>query len=81
MLENVISLHGGSSDNIVEEESLYKENTYLWNGERSSNSEGRVVDDSVFISTTFSGFDMNDNGIDMGDFLRLKPEFEFSVSL
>ena len=80
MLENVISIHGGSSDNI-EEESLYKENTYLWKGERSSNSEGRVVDDSVFISTTCSGFDMNDNGIDMGDFLRLKPEFDFSVSL
>ena len=69
------------SDNIVEEESLYKENTYLWDGERSCNSKGRVVDDSVFLSTTFSCFEMRENGIDMGDFLRLKPEFDFSVSL
>ena len=81
VLENVISLHGGSSDNIAEEESLYKENTYLWDGERSSNSKGRVVDDSVFLSTTFSCFEMRENGIDMGDFLRLKTEFDFSVSL
>ena len=67
--------------NVAEEESLFKENTYLWNGEKSSNSKGIVVDDSIFLSTTFSGFEMRDYGIDMGDFLRLKPEFDFSVSM
>ena len=75
----MISLHGGSGDNIVEEESLYKENTYLWNGERSSNSSGRVVDDSVFLSTSFAGFTITEKGIDVGDFLKLNPEFDFSV--
>ena len=79
VLENVVSLHGGSGDNIVEEESLYKENTYLWNGERSSNSSGRVVDDSVFLSTSFAGFTITEKGIDVGDFLKLNPEFDFSV--
>ena len=77
VLENVISLKGGGGDNITEQMSLLKDNTYLWNGEKSLNKEGEEIDDAVFVSTEFKGFSFTDDGIDLNGFLSLKDDFDF----
>ena len=77
VLENVISLKGGGGDNITEQMSLLKDNTYLWNGEKSMNKEGKEIDDAVFVSTEFKGFSFTDDGIDLNGFLSLKDDFDF----
>ena len=77
VLENVISLKGGGGDNITEQMSLLKDNTYLWNGEKSLNKEGEEIDDVVFVSTEFKGFSFTDDGIDLNGFLSLKDDFDF----
>ena len=70
-LKGFLSLSGGSSDNISEMPSLLSENTFLWDGEKSSNLSGVCIGEDVFLSTSFSGFSITDVGVDMGDFLFL----------
>ena len=70
-LNGFLSLSGGSSDNISEMPSLLSENTFLWDGEKSSNLSGVCIGEDIFLSTSFSGFSITDVGVDMGDFLFL----------
>ena len=80
-LKNVISISGGGCDNILEEESLFSDNTYLWNGKESVNLNGETIDESIFVSTEFSGFNITRDGIDLNGFLSLKSGLGFSIDL
>lgn len=80
-LKNVISISGGGCDNILEEESLFSDNTYLWNGKESLNLNGETIDESIFVSIEFSGFNITRDGIDLNGFLSLKSGLGFSIDL
>lgn len=81
VLNRVVSLSGGSMDNIQEMPELLSNTTYLWNGEQSSNLEGSVIDESVFLSTSFNGFDITSDSIEMYQFLSLSPSFGLDAGL
>ena len=74
--KNLISMAGGSEDNISEMPSLATENNYLWNGAVCANSKGVKLDDSIFKSTdlTIAPTRDKDGSINMNGLLELNDK-------
>lgn len=60
--EGVVSVNGGSEDNISEMPELKAPDNYFFNGGESVNSLGEVFSPSNFKSTEFAGFSFDEDG-------------------
>lgn len=81
----VISMNGGAGDDYKERPDLLADDTYFFNGAKSQNKSGTVIDKSVFVSADTSKFDNGltadgsynriprraDGSFDLGDLFKL----------
>lgn len=78
---DVVSVDGADSDNWSEMPGLAGETTFFWNGAEAVNSQGRRLSKDVFLSTVFQGFRLDGQGLDLGDFLKVRTGLGFSAGL